>query len=66
MCVCLRVHVQVEHIQRPLSVSVSQVGELDLMSCLLPEEVLVDILTERFQVSSLCGCTACTGANMLA
>ncbi|XP_041964608.1 hydrocephalus-inducing protein homolog isoform X2 [Alosa sapidissima] len=39
---------QVEHIHRPLIFSVSQ---LDLMSCLLPEEVLVDILAERLQLS---------------
>ncbi|XP_062403912.1 hydrocephalus-inducing protein homolog [Sardina pilchardus] len=42
---------QFEHIQRPLVVSASQAGELDLMSCLLPEEMLVDIITERLQLS---------------
>ena len=47
VCACVQFHLR-------LSVSVSQVRELDLMSCLLPEEVLVDILRERLQVSTLC------------
>ncbi|KAI1889973.1 hypothetical protein AGOR_G00168420 [Albula goreensis] len=38
-------------IQRQLSVSGSLAGDVGLMSCLLPEELLVDILTERLQLS---------------
>lgn len=37
-------------IHRQLSISVSQVGELGLMSCLLPDQLLVGILSERLQV----------------
>eukprot|EP00063_Salmo_salar_P029727 XP_014004562.1 PREDICTED: hydrocephalus-inducing protein homolog isoform X1 [Salmo salar] len=38
-------------IHRQLSISVSQVGELGLMSCLLPDQLLVGILSERLQLS---------------
>ncbi|XP_066569678.1 hydrocephalus-inducing protein homolog [Amia ocellicauda] len=37
--------------QRRLSVSASVAGELGLLSCVLPEELLVDILTERLQLN---------------
>ncbi|XP_033896012.3 hydrocephalus-inducing protein-like [Acipenser ruthenus] len=37
--------------QRRLSVSASVAGELGLLSCTLPEELLVDILTERLQLN---------------
>ncbi|XP_039769505.1 hydrocephalus-inducing protein homolog isoform X2 [Ornithorhynchus anatinus] len=37
--------------QQHLSVSVSVGGEAGLMSCVLPEELLVDILAERMQLS---------------
>ncbi|KAL0967855.1 hypothetical protein UPYG_G00258380 [Umbra pygmaea] len=38
-------------IQEQLSMSVNQVGEQGLMSCLLPDQLLVDILSERLQLS---------------
>lgn len=38
-------------IARRLSVSASVAGEEGLMSCVLPEELLVEILAERLQVS---------------
>ncbi|XP_078688637.1 hydrocephalus-inducing protein-like [Branchiostoma floridae x Branchiostoma belcheri] len=38
-------------IQRRLSVSASVAGEEGLMSCVLPEELLVEILAERFQLN---------------
>ena len=37
-------------IARRLSVSASVAGEEGLMSCVLPEELLVEILAERLQV----------------
>ncbi|CAN2389289.1 axonemal central apparatus assembly [Pristimantis euphronides] len=37
--------------QRRLSVSASVGGELGLMSCLLPEDVLLEILSERLQLN---------------
>ncbi|CAH7062215.1 Hydin [Phodopus roborovskii] len=37
--------------QRRLSVSASVGGETGLMSCVLPEEILIQILTERIQLS---------------
>lgn len=37
-------------IARKLSVSASVAGEHGLMSCVLPDELLVDILQERLQV----------------
>ncbi|MFT7810512.1 hydrocephalus-inducing protein homolog [Arapaima gigas] len=39
----------------PLSMSGSLAGDLGLVSCVLPEELLVDILTERLQLSD-CHC----------
>ena len=38
-------------IARRLSVSASVAGEEGLMSCVLPEELIVEILSERLQVS---------------
>ena len=38
-------------IARRLSVSASVAGEEGLMSCILPDELLVEILAERMQVS---------------
>ncbi|XP_066494024.1 hydrocephalus-inducing protein-like [Tiliqua scincoides] len=38
-------------IQRRLSLSVSVAGDYGLMSCVLPEELLVEILSERMQLS---------------
>lgn len=38
-------------IARRLSVSASVAGDEGLMSCLLPEDLLVEILAERLQVS---------------
>ncbi|XP_069073573.1 hydrocephalus-inducing protein homolog [Pleurodeles waltl] len=38
-------------IQRRLSVSASVAGESGLMSCMLPDDLLVEILTERMQLS---------------
>ncbi|XP_062997557.1 hydrocephalus-inducing protein homolog [Elgaria multicarinata webbii] len=38
-------------IQRRLSLSASMAGEYGLMSCVLPEELLVEILSERMQLS---------------
>ncbi len=40
-------------IARRLSVSASVAGEEGLMSCLLPEDLLVEILAERLQVRLL-------------
>ncbi|XP_075796761.1 hydrocephalus-inducing protein homolog isoform X3 [Pelodiscus sinensis] len=37
--------------QRRLSISASMAGESGLMSCVLPEELLVEILSERMQLS---------------
>ncbi|XP_015224105.2 hydrocephalus-inducing protein homolog isoform X3 [Lepisosteus oculatus] len=37
--------------QRRLSVSASVAGELGLLSCVLPDELLVDILAERLQLN---------------
>ena len=39
-------------VARRLSISASVTGEDGLMSCLLPEELLVEILAERMQVNS--------------
>ncbi|CAM5150043.1 unnamed protein product [Eretmochelys imbricata] len=38
-------------VQRRLSISASMGGESGLMSCVLPEELLVEILSERMQLS---------------
>ncbi|KAG8143780.1 hypothetical protein E2320_000954, partial [Naja naja] len=38
-------------LQRRLSVSASGVGDYGLMSCVLPDELLVEILSERMQLS---------------
>uniref|UniRef100_A0A8C3T1C3 HYDIN axonemal central pair apparatus protein n=1 Tax=Chelydra serpentina TaxID=8475 RepID=A0A8C3T1C3_CHESE len=38
-------------VQRRLSISASMAGESGLMSCVLPEELLVEILSERMQLS---------------
>ena len=40
-------------IARRLSLSASVAGEEGLLSCVLPEDVLVDILAERLMVSRL-------------
>ena len=56
MCVILDVQVPssppplAAPIARRLSISASVVGEEGLLSCVLPEEVLVEILAERLQV----------------
>uniref|UniRef100_A0A7M4E0K5 HYDIN axonemal central pair apparatus protein n=1 Tax=Crocodylus porosus TaxID=8502 RepID=A0A7M4E0K5_CROPO len=38
-------------IQRRLSISASVAGEVGLMSCMLPDDLLVEILSERMQLS---------------
>ena len=40
-------------IARRLSVSASVAGEEGLLSCVLPEELLVEILAERLQVCTI-------------
>ncbi|KAL2094103.1 hypothetical protein ACEWY4_011415 [Coilia grayii] len=42
---------EIEQMPHAQSVSVGHVGELDFMSCQLPEDVLVDILAERLLLS---------------
>lgn len=40
-------------IARRLSVSASVAGEEGLMSCVLPEDLIVEILSDRLQVSTI-------------
>ena len=51
LCVYVCVCVCVQAGQRQLSASESQLAELGLMSCCLPEHILEDILAERLQVT---------------
>ncbi|XP_078400892.1 hydrocephalus-inducing protein homolog [Cetorhinus maximus] len=40
--------------QQPMSITASMVGETNLMSCQLPDDVMVEILTERLQLNDCC------------
>ncbi|XP_048461536.1 hydrocephalus-inducing protein homolog [Rhincodon typus] len=40
--------------QQPMSITTSIIGEGNLMSCQLPEDVIVELLTERLQLNDCC------------
>ncbi|XP_038663072.1 hydrocephalus-inducing protein homolog [Scyliorhinus canicula] len=41
-------------VQQPISTNTSLAGEMNIMSCHLPEDVMVEILTERLQLNDCC------------
>ncbi|XP_067905917.1 hydrocephalus-inducing protein homolog [Heterodontus francisci] len=40
--------------QQPMSLTTSLVGEMNIMSCHLPDDILAEILTERLQLNDCC------------